>query len=62
MNYVEDLKQNFDVKVFIHESDPKRQYKMQIFNYFKENSHDEHSYEAIRHITYKFSLCSTMVP
>ena len=61
MNYVEDLKQNFDVKVSIHESDPKRQYKMQIMNYFKENSHDEHLYEAIKQITYKFS-CSIMVP
>ena len=50
MNYVEGLKQNFNVKAFIHESDLKRQYKINILNYFKKKNYNEHFYEAIKHI------------
>ena len=50
MNYVENLKQNFDVKASIHKSNLKRQYKINKLNYFKKKNYNENFYEAIKDI------------
>ena len=50
MNYVEGLKQNFNVKAFIRENDLKRQYKINILHYFKKKNYNEHFYGAIKHM------------
>lgn len=50
MNYVENLKQNFDVKASIHKSNLKRQYKINKLNYFKKKNYNEHFYGAIKHM------------
>ena len=49
-NYIEELKQQFDEKVFIHESDPNKQLKINIINYFKEKNDNQHLKKAIKQI------------
>ena len=49
-NYVEELKQKFDEKVFIHESDPNKQLKINIINNFKDKKDNQYLKEAIKHI------------
>ena len=50
MNYVENLKKNFDVKASIHKSNLKRQYKINKLNYFKKKNYNEHFYGAFKHM------------